>query len=135
MTSEVGRKKRDLFLAHSLCASLSPCLQYGISFGNKKPANVDRDYIVLLSNLRGPGQKRVYYINVYLLRQFAHPTDGVGVPFPQPRQEGTMTMYPARGDVFITLSAWAGGKECLRHLSVPLIVVKDKHLHNKPVSV
>ena len=70
------------------------------------------------------------------------PTDGVGVPFPQPRlreqrrrAEGTMTMYPARGDVFITLSAWAGGKECLRHLSVPLIVVKDKHLHNKPVAV
>ena len=27
------------------------CLQYGISFGNKKPDNVDRDYIVLLSNL------------------------------------------------------------------------------------
>ena len=27
------------------------CLQYGISFGNKKPANVERDYIVLLSNL------------------------------------------------------------------------------------
>ena len=27
------------------------CLQYGIYFGNKKPDNVDRDYIVLLSNL------------------------------------------------------------------------------------
>ena len=35
---------------HPLCASLS-CLQYGISFGNKKPDNVDWDYIVLLSNL------------------------------------------------------------------------------------
>ena len=34
---------------HPLCASLS-CLQYGISFGNKKPGNVNRDYIVLLSN-------------------------------------------------------------------------------------
>ena len=52
------------------------------------------------------------------------PTDGVGVPFPQPRQEGTMTMYPARGDVFITLSAWAGGKELLRHLSVPAFLRK-----------
>ena len=41
---------RRLFFAHPLCASLS-CLQYGISFGNKKPDNVDRDYIVLLSNL------------------------------------------------------------------------------------
>ena len=38
------------FFAHPLCAFLS-CLQYGISFGNKKPDNVDRDYIVLLSNL------------------------------------------------------------------------------------
>ena len=28
-----------------------PCLQYSISFGNKKPDNVDGDYIVLLSNL------------------------------------------------------------------------------------
>ena len=27
------------------------CLQYGSSFGNKKPDNVDQDYIVLLSNL------------------------------------------------------------------------------------
>ena len=41
---------RRSFFAHPLCASLS-CLQYGISFGNKKPDNVDRDYIVLLSNL------------------------------------------------------------------------------------
>ena len=41
---------RISFFAHPLCASLS-CLQYGISFGNKKPDNVDRDYIVLLSNL------------------------------------------------------------------------------------
>ena len=41
---------RRLFFGHPLCASLS-CLQYGISFGNKKPDNVDRDYIVLLSNL------------------------------------------------------------------------------------
>ena len=41
---------RRLFFAHPLCASLS-CLQYGISFGNKKPDNVDRYYIVLLSNL------------------------------------------------------------------------------------
>ena len=31
--------------------SLDHVLQYGISFGNKKPDNVDRDYIVLLSNL------------------------------------------------------------------------------------
>ena len=38
------------FFAHPLCASLS-CLQYGISFGNMKPDNVDRDYIVLLSNI------------------------------------------------------------------------------------
>ena len=44
-------KKRDLFW-HTLydCVSLSRCLQYGISFGNKKPDNVDWDYIVLLSN-------------------------------------------------------------------------------------
>ena len=41
---------RRSFVAHLLCASLS-CLQYSISFGNKKPDNVDRDYIVLLSNL------------------------------------------------------------------------------------
>ena len=41
---------RRSFFAQPLCASLS-CLQYGISFGNKKPDNVDRDYIVLLSNL------------------------------------------------------------------------------------
>ena len=41
---------RRSFFAHPLCASLS-CLQYGISFGNKKPDNVDGDYIVLLSNL------------------------------------------------------------------------------------
>ena len=34
---------RRLFFAHPLCASLS-CLQYGISFGNKKPDNVDRYY-------------------------------------------------------------------------------------------
>ena len=61
------------------------------------------------------------------------PTDGVGVPFPQPRlreqrrrAEGTMTMYPARGDVFITLSAWAGGEERLRHLSDGEIIVKDE---------
>ena len=27
------------------------CQVVGLSFGNKKPANVDRDYIVLLSNL------------------------------------------------------------------------------------
>ena len=40
---------RRSFFAQPLCASLS-CLQYGISFGNKKPDNVDRDYIVLLSN-------------------------------------------------------------------------------------
>ena len=39
-----------IVFAHPLCASLS-CLQYGISFGNKNPDNVDRDYIVLLSNL------------------------------------------------------------------------------------
>ena len=36
---------RRSFFAHPLCASLS-CLQNGISFGNKKPDNVDRDYIV-----------------------------------------------------------------------------------------
>ena len=41
---------RRSFFAQPLCASLS-CLQYGISFGNKKPHNVDGDYIVLLSNL------------------------------------------------------------------------------------
>ena len=41
---------RRSFVAHPLCASLS-CLQYGIPFGNKKPDNGDRDYIVLLSNL------------------------------------------------------------------------------------
>ena len=34
----------------SICASLSG-LQYGISFGNKKPDNVNRAFIVLLSNL------------------------------------------------------------------------------------
>ena len=37
---------RRPFFAHPLS-----CLQYGISFGNKNPDNVDRDYIVLLSNL------------------------------------------------------------------------------------
>ena len=41
---------KESIFDHPLCASLS-CLQYGISFGNKKPDNVDRDYIVLLSNL------------------------------------------------------------------------------------
>ena len=91
--------------------------------------------MICTRSVRGPKQKRVYYINTTIRGRKQEPTDGVGVPFPQPRQEGTMTMYPARGDVFITLSAWAGGKERLRHLSVPLIVVKDKHLHNKPVSV
>ena len=47
---------RRSFFAHPLCASLS-CLQYGISFGNKKPDNVDRDYIVRASSgaLRAPG--------------------------------------------------------------------------------
>ena len=40
---------RRLFFVHPLCVSRS-CLQYGISFGHKKPDNVDRDYIVLLSN-------------------------------------------------------------------------------------
>ena len=39
-----------IVFAHPLYASLL-CLQYGISFGNKKPDNVDWDYIVLLSNL------------------------------------------------------------------------------------
>ena len=39
-----------IVFAHPLCASLS-CLQYGISFGNKKTDNVDQDYIVLFSNL------------------------------------------------------------------------------------
>ena len=38
------------YSSYPLCASLS-CLQYGISFGNKMPDNVDWDYIVLLSNL------------------------------------------------------------------------------------
>ena len=37
-----------------------------------------------------------------------------------------MTMYPARGDVFITLSAWAGGEERLRHLSDAEMAVKDE---------
>ena len=46
MTSEVGQQN-----ATSLCASLSPCLQYGILFGSKKPDNVDQAYILLLSNL------------------------------------------------------------------------------------
>ena len=35
------------FFAHPL----SVYVPFGISFGNKKPDNVDRDYIVLLSNL------------------------------------------------------------------------------------
>ena len=45
------------------------CLQYGISFGNKKPANVERDYIVLLSNLieEGTVQCIVRVIRVRLL--------------------------------------------------------------------
>ena len=66
-------------------------------------------------------RKRTWTITiyVYLWRQLEDPTDGVGIPFPQPGQEGTMTTYAARGYVFITLSAWAGGKELLRHLSVP----------------
>ena len=36
-----------------VCVCVCPlsCLQYGISFGDKKPDNVDRYYIVLLSNL------------------------------------------------------------------------------------
>ena len=38
------------FFAHPLCAYHVYSTK-GISFGNKKPANVDRDYIVLLSNL------------------------------------------------------------------------------------
>ena len=76
--------------------------------------------------VRGPKQKRVYYINTTIRGRKQEPTDGVGVPFPQPRQEGTMTMYPARGDVFITLSAWAGGEERLRHLSDGEIIVKDE---------
>ena len=41
---------RRSFFAHPLCASLL-CLQYDISFDNKKPDNVDQDYIVLLNNL------------------------------------------------------------------------------------
>ena len=41
---------RQSFFAQPLCASLS-CLQYSISFGNKKPDDVDRYYIVFLSNL------------------------------------------------------------------------------------
>ena len=41
-----------IFFAHPLCASLSPYLQCGIPFGNKKPDNVDRAYLnSLLSNL------------------------------------------------------------------------------------
>ena len=50
-----------------LCASLS-CLQYGISYGNKKPDNVDRDYIVLLSNLieEGTVQCIVEYLDLQL---------------------------------------------------------------------
>ena len=45
------KKVRGIFfMGTCVCASVS-CLQYVISFGNKKPDNVDRDYIVLLSNL------------------------------------------------------------------------------------
>ena len=43
--------KNATFFAHPLCASLSPCLQYSISFGSKKADNVDWAYILLLSNL------------------------------------------------------------------------------------
>ena len=38
---------RRSFFAHPLCDSLS-CLQYGISFGNKKPDHVGRAYLVYL---------------------------------------------------------------------------------------
>ena len=61
------------------------------------------------------------------------PTDGVGVPSPQHRQEGTMTTYPARGVVFITLSClgWGEGTptpsvgSCFLALSVVLININS----------
>ena len=61
------------------------------------------------------------------------PTDGVGVPSPQHRQEGTMTTYPARGVVFITLSSlgWGEGTptpsvgSCFLALSVELININS----------
>ena len=44
-----------IFCSPFMCLSISNLhvysIQYGISFGNKRPDNVDRDYIVLLSNL------------------------------------------------------------------------------------
>ena len=46
-----------------------------------------------------------------------------------------MTMYPARGDVFITLSVCAGGEERLRHLSDAEIIVKDELNPIKPLAV
>ena len=55
---------RRSFFAHPLCASPS-CLQYSISFGNKKPDNFDRDYIVLLSNLIEEGTVYCLLFTVY----------------------------------------------------------------------
>ena len=59
------------------------------------------------------------------------PTDGVGVPSPQHRQEGTMTTYPARGVVFITLSClgWGEGTPTpsVGSCFLAQIVAKDKH--------
>ena len=84
----------------------------------------------LFVSIRGPKQKLIFLTFTTICARKLDPTDVVGVPFPQPRlreqrrrSEGTMTMYPARGDVFITLSAWAGGKELLRHLSVPAFLL------------
>ena len=54
---------------------------YGISFGNKKPDNVDRDYIVLLSNFieEGNVQCIVECATPNLLGQPVAADSGLGV--------------------------------------------------------
>ena len=85
--------------------------------------------------LRGPKQKRVYYINTTIRGRKQEPTDGVGVPSPQPGQDRVMKTTPLAGYVVIVPSCLCWGEGTPTPSVGAPTVVKDKHLHNKPVAV
>ena len=63
------------------------------------------------------------------------PTDGVGVPYPQPRQDRVMKTTPLAGYVVIVPSCLCWGEGTPTPSVGAPTVVKDKHLYNKPVAV
>ena len=74
-------------------------------------------------------------INTTVSARKQEPTDGVGVPSPQPRQDRVMKTTPLAGYVVIVPSCLCWGEGTPTPSVGAPTVVKDKHLYNKPVAV